>query len=99
MAREMSEEQKAAIAKAREASKERRSQVLNVGQWQIFRADEDNWVLRKGEDGENRYFPTKVWALKSLLHEEIGSRHATSIRELLAVVAKAEAEIARAATA
>lgn len=97
MARVMTDAQKAKAAAARAATiaqrSEVRSKVLRIGMWQIFQADPDNVVLRKGDDGDNSYYPSVAWALKGLLQKEITDAQATSIREVLAAVKSAEAKL------
>lgn len=97
MARTMTEEHKAKIRKANEAARkeraERRQSILTIGPYQCFQADEDNWVIREGEDGDPRYYPTKVSALQAVLHMRIGDAQTRSVLDVLAAVKKAEAEI------
>ncbi len=93
----MTEAQKQKMQSARavtmEAQKDRRAQVLRVGEWEVLYADADNWMLRKGETGEPRYYPTQAYALKALLHERIGDAQSKTIAAVLKAVAHAEAEI------
>lgn len=89
----ITEEQRAKMEAASAARRETREKVLRIGEWQIFQGDPENWVLRKGDDGENRYYPTLEWCLKVCLHEKIGERHATSIQEVLAAIKQSEAAI------
>ncbi len=95
--KELTEEQKqrmaAAGAEYRAEINELRSEVLTIGQHQIFRYDLDNVALRKGDDGDLYYYPSIVWALKALLHREVTDAQAKSIREVLAAVKAVEAKI------
>lgn len=89
----ISPEQRAKMQAAMEARKEARQEVIRIDAWEIFEFDADNWVLRKGESGEYRYYPNLPWALKALLHEDIGARAGTDIKSVLSAIKQSEAVI------
>jgi hypothetical protein len=70
----------------------RNSTAIYVGDWSVYLFDSENWALQKTGD-DPRYYPTRLWALKALLHERISEAQAESIKEVLAAVKNAEVEI------
>jgi hypothetical protein len=89
----ISPEQRAKMKAAMEARKEARQEVIRIGVWEVFEFDADNWVLRKGDSGEYRYYPNLPWALKALLHEDIGARAETSIAGIMSAIKQSESAI------
>lgn len=76
----------------------RKASALQIGDWYIFRLDENNIVVVKdiARDDLYRYFPNMRWALEDVLHQLISTSEAKTVEELLQAIRKAETSIVNA---
>lgn len=96
MKRSITPEARQAMQEAREHKAEVRTKRLTVGQWIVFRADQQNIVLQKGEDGDPGYYPDVPSALRSLLRKLTDPTARQELAEHVRVIERAEAAIVEA---
>ncbi len=99
MTRGMTEDQKRAIREGAERASaekaEARGRRIEVGAWTVYRFDEWNIAVQKG-DAEPGFYPDTCSAVKALLRKITDPAGKQSIADHVAAVEKAEGKIVEA---